>query len=209
MTRPRLLLPATALLALPIPAAAAAMVRVQVHGGSAHNFATTLTIRQDGFPDLRYSARYSTRPLDGAPYLAVRCAWWKGSRGWEVQVLHHKLYLEDPQLPVERFEVTHGYSLVTLQRAGTVGGWEWRVGAGAVVAHPESTIRRMTVVTGYGLTGPSAIAGVGRLWSLGKHVIVSGETQLSAARARVHVAAGTADVPNVALHGLIGVGFSF
>lgn len=194
---------------LALPAVAAASGRVEILGGSAYNFETTLTIRQDGFPELRHPGRYSTKPLTGAPYIAGRLGWWKGSSGWEAQIIHHKLYLEDPEPPVERLEISHGYSFVTLQRAGAVRGWEWRVGAGAVVVHPESTIRRMTHVTGYGLTGPCGLIGLGRRWSIGPHLVLSAEAQLSAARARVRVGGGTADAPNVALHGLVGVGYGF
>jgi hypothetical protein len=45
--------------------------------------------------------------------------------------VHHKLYLENPRPPVERFEVTHGYNLATAGVRAPAGGtrcasaWAW------------------------------------------------------------------------------------
>ena len=83
-----------------------------------------------------------------------------------------------------------------------------RVGAGVVVAHPESVVRDLSALdTGYHLTGPVFIAGLGREFSLSSRLFVAAEAQLAVARAHVPVARGDASIPTVGLHGRVGFGF--
>jgi hypothetical protein len=184
--------------------------------GSAHNFETALRIRQSGFPELRLEGRYETRPFSGSPYAAGRIGYWKGHGGWEVQLLHHKLYLDYATAEVERFEVTHGYNLLTFGYARLVRSWALRGGAGIVIAHPESSVRRRTIVgfgaprgLGQGVAGPTVELAVARRWTPGRRWLFSAEVKLTRSWAVVPVGDGEADVPNLALHGLLGFGLRF
>jgi hypothetical protein len=204
-------------LALASARRAAADWALELLTGSAHNFETPLRIRQSGFPELELDGRYDTRPFEGSPYLAARVGYWRGSHAAEVQLLHHKLYLSYATPEVPRFEVTHGYNLLTFGYARLVRGWVLRAGAGIVVAHPESTVRRRTIVgfgpprgLGQGVAGPTAELTVGRRWTPGRRRwLLSGEVKLTRSWAVVPVADGEADTPNLALHGLLGVGLRF
>jgi hypothetical protein len=54
--------------------------------GSAYNVPTPLTVRQNGYPDIRMTARYDTKPFGPfAPYYSWRLNVWNGDRAWEVQ----------------------------------------------------------------------------------------------------------------------------
>ena len=78
-----------------------------------------------------------------------------------------------------------------------------------MIAHPESEIRCMSSSPGYQVTGPAAFAGVGKRFPQGTRLFLSAEAQFFAARAHVSVSGREASASNVALHGLIGLGFRF
>jgi hypothetical protein len=206
--------------------AASADERLRVAGeigtGTAFSLPMTLTVRQSGFPVLEHHAHYATRPLDDAPYYAWRLGLWRHDRAWELQLTHHKLYLTNPPPEIEKFQVTHGYDMVTAGRAWRLPGVTVRAGAGVVIAHPESTVRGRNgpesggfspafigLLSGdaYFLTGPCARVSVGR--TFGGRVFLAPDLELTAARARVPIADGEATVPNVALHLRLAVGARF
>src|SRR5262245_27982994 len=86
---------------------------------------------------VRIRPRYSTRPFNGSPYYSARVGYADDGRGLELELIHHKLYLENPAPPIERLEISHGYNLPMINGVGPVGTWQFRVGVGLVVAHPE------------------------------------------------------------------------
>jgi hypothetical protein len=126
------------------------------------------------------------------------------------------VYLDNPPPEVQHFEVSHGYNLVYLNRALRRYGFIFRLGAGAVIARPESEIRNLTRPEDRGLfhaeyyfTGPSGQLAVERRFTLWRGLFASAEGKLTAARARMSVPGGQATAPNVALHGLLGLGYAF
>jgi hypothetical protein len=196
--------------ALALPPAAIAQWRLEAFTGTAHNFTTALTVRQQGFPDFQMDARYDTRPFTGSPYDSVRLAWWRGSSGWELQFLHHKLYLANPSDEVSHLEISHGYNMLTLNRAWERRGLLLRAGAGLVYTFPETTVRgRKRPVLGYDLSGFTVAAGLGGRWPRATRLSLAGELKLTLTWATVPVFEGEADVPNRALHFLVGLGYRF
>lgn len=180
--------------------------------GTAHNFTSPLTIRQAGFADFRMDARYETRPFSGSPYDSLRVGWWKGRSGWELQLLHHKLYLANPSTVVSDLEISHGYNLLTANRALELRGWTLRAGAGIVVTFPETTVRgrkRPAESMGYDLSGITAGVGAGRRWPQETRLALSAELRLTLSWARIPVFDGDADVPNRAFHALLGLAYRF
>ena len=206
---------ATASVVASTTAAQEASWSLEVFGGSAVSLPTRLRIEQAGERDLRLTARYVTRPWSGAPYYAYRIGRHTSSRGWELELVHHKLYLRDPPAEVQQFEVTHGYNLIFLSRVARQGRWTGRLGVGPVVGHPENEIRgrrldseRGGLGGGYYLSGIAGqIAGSHRI-PVGGGFTVMGEAKVTGAYARVPIAGGDASVPNVAAHWLVGVGYS-
>lgn len=188
---------------------------LEVFGGSALSLPMPLRIDQDGEASVRLTARYATRPWRDAPYYAYRVGRHSGSRGWELELVHHKLYLRDPPAEVQHFEVTHGYNLILLNRVAHRRRWTGRMGFGPVVGHPESEVRgrrldsdRGGLGGGYYLSGVAGqVAGSHRL-RLGGGFTLVGEAKVTGAYARVPIASGEATVPNVAAHWLVGVGYS-
>lgn len=187
--------------------------RLDVAGGTAWNAATPLVIRQEGEEPLHLVAQYSTRPFAEVPYYAVRIG--RGSEArWELELVHHKLHLDNLPPEVERFQVTHGYNLISLGRSWPAGPLELRFGAGPMLTHPESTVRGRRfdetagiLGTGWYIAGAGFQFGAGRCWRLGRSVRLVIEGKATAAWTEVPIAGGRADLPNAALHGLIGLGF--
>ena len=193
-----------------LPPAVDAQWRLEAFTGTAHNFATPLTVRQPGLPDFQMDARYDTRPFTGSPYDSARLGWWKGSSGWELQFLHHKLYLANPSTEVSHLEISHGYNMFTVNRALERHGLVLRGGAGLVVTFPETTVRgRKRPTLGYDLSGFTVAAGLGGRWPRASRLSLSAELKLTLSWVTVPVFEGEADVPNRALHFLAGLGYRF
>jgi hypothetical protein len=200
------------LTAAPMPAQA--QWAVEGFLGSARSARSTLTIRQSGFPTLQFAASYDTRPWAQAPYYGVRVSrWWPSGWGVFGDNLHHKLYLSNNPPEVQRFEVTWGYNFIALGAARRSGDWSALAAAGPVLANPTSTVRGRTkphsggiLGTGYYVDGAHVQAGINRRLHVTPWGFLTADLRVSAAWARVAVVDGTADVPNYAVHFLVGVG---
>lgn len=179
-------------------------------GGAAVNASTTLTIDQTGQPPLEFEADWETRPLDQPFYWAVRARWRRADDGFELQLLHHKLYLENPQPEVQHFEVTHGFNSLTAHYVKAFGWWDARLGAGVVIPHPETIVRGTHhEASDYVLGGPVVMAGAGVEHIVADHLLLAGEMQFVAGWAEVTVADGRADVTGIGFHFLLGAGYLF
>jgi hypothetical protein len=206
---------AAALLSLALlllaPAPAAAQATFEFFMGTAFSAPTPLTITQEGFPDIRLTADYETRPLHPRQYYAWRVAWWREDSGWLLEHLHHKVYLKNVTEEVSAFEISHGYNLVTLNRGWRRGGYLWMAGGGLVVTYPHSDIRGRIYSqdSPYRLSGATVQGAAGRRFALTPSFFVGGEAKLTASWARVPVVDGHARAPNVAFHLLAGGGWEF
>jgi hypothetical protein len=215
---------AIVLLALCAPEARAQDKRelaIEAATGTALSLPLPLTIEQNGFAPLSTTAHYATRPFEGAPYYAWRIGLWHHASAWELQLVHSKVYLENPPPEVERFQVTHGYDMLTVGKAWQRGSLVVRAGGGIVFAHPESTIRGQTwpetgglslgfiglLNGGYFFTGPTGRVSISRRF--GHRFFVAPELELTASRARVPIVDGEASVPNIALHPRVAIGVRF
>ena len=191
-------------------------VAVELFGGAAWSLRTPLTVRQPATPPATLRARYTTRPLADAPYYAYRVSYGTAARAVEAELLHHKLYLENPRPPVERLEVTHGYNLVTANVRAPWRRYTVRTGLGVVVAHAEGRVagqpvgaRRTRLGGGYHVAGPTAQLAAGRRYLFGRGALAAfaaPELKLTASLARVPAGAGSVRIPNVAAHALVGLG---
>lgn len=182
----------------------------QVYVGDAVNLETSLEIRQEGSPPIELDAEYEGRGFETPLYYSLRA----GRSGWELELVHQKLFLENRPPEVQRFDISHGFNLVTVNRAWERPRFVWRIGAGAVIAHPENEVRGReldpadtNLSGGYHLAGPVIQAGIEKRFEVGRRWLLGVEAKASAARAEVPVAGGEAEVPNAALHLLAGFGF--
>ena len=185
--------------------------------GTAWNLPLPLRIQQRGEPELRLRARYSTRPWKGAPYYAYRLGRASDSGASEVELIHHKLYLDNPPAAIQHFEISHGYNLLNANRAAiSEHGTVLRFGIGLVIAHPEGEIRgravgpvRSFLGGGYHISGITTQLSVGHRLALSDQVFAAPEAKMTASYARIRLADGWAAVPNVAVHALAGLGYAW
>jgi hypothetical protein len=188
---------------------------VQLFGGAAYNFRLPLVIRQDGADNIRLNAEYDTKAFETPMYYSARLGWWQDNRSWELELIHHKLTLENKPPEVEHFSITHGFNLLTVNRAWKTPRFIWRLGVGVVITHPESTIRGKTfeqnggIADGYYLSGPTTQIAVEKRFYLYKNLFVSIEAKYTLSWVHVPIKDGSADVWNSAVHGLFGLGFDF
>jgi hypothetical protein len=199
----------------PVTPAPARSWSFELFAGSSWSAPTPLTIWQAGQPDIVTMAHYSTKPWTGSPYYALRIARWNGKKAWAFDFTHHKLYLDDPPADVQHFEITHGYNLVHISRVWDVNSWLLSVGPGLVFTHPENTVRNQdlypesggTLGGGYYLDGVSLMGAAGRQVKLYGPVFATGLGKVTLSNATVRVMDGGAEVPNVAFHLNLGLGF--
>lgn len=210
--RARLLASAAVLAAA--QAAAGAEWGVQLLFGGPLNLRTPLTVRQRGEPELDVRARWKTRPFERPIYYGVGAFRRDGGREWTLELLHHKLHLRNPPTEVQRFSISHGYNLVLASYGVELAHGIWtRVGGGAVIAHPESTVRgraldetRGLFGLGYHLAGPALSAGVEGRMPLGtERLRLALGGRVTGGYAVVPVDGGRAHVPNVAFHATAGI----
>jgi hypothetical protein len=191
--------------------------RVEIGAGTAWSFGSNLTIEQAGHPEMKLSAEWATRAFDAPIYYAWRVASADAKGAWVLRCVHHKVYLENTTPEVGDFAVSHGYNLLTLERATRLSGFELSAGIGVVIAHPESTVRGRTLDAssggplggGYYVTGPTMALAASRPLPLGTRLALVPELRATLSRARVPVAGGEASVPNAALHVLVGLELRF
>jgi hypothetical protein len=110
--------------------------RVELAVGAARSFDSTLRVEQEGFPEIVISADWATQAFEAPIYYAWRVARADAKGAWALRFVHHKVHLENTRPEVERFAVSHGYNLLTLERATRLSGFEIAAGLGLVIAPP-------------------------------------------------------------------------
>lgn len=200
------------LLALAPAAAPAASWSFEAALGSAWHADTRLEIAQAGEAPLALAADWATRPFQDSPYYALRLARWQGNRAWELSLIHDKMYLRNPPRGVAALSISHGFNLLTLNRAGRRDALTWRFGAGIVVTHVEGRVRGVDYDGPYDLAGVVALAGVSRRFYLAGPWFLNAELAATLARAEAEahgVPALALEVRHAAVHALIGLGRDF
>lgn len=188
----------------PLPVAAQSGWRVAWGLTVPYNLPMPLRIDQGGESELDITARYAAKPFDRPITWEFRLGRWRQGEAWELDLVHHKIYLDNGPPEVEKFSLSHGFNLLTLQRAWRRERVEWRVGTGLVLAHPESTVRgRMLAETGgplgggYYVAGPTASIAAARPIAVTHGACLVLESKLAISYASVPVAGGRAHVYNV------------
>lgn len=186
----------------------------ELNGGEVYNIPMPLTIRQNGYPELKLTARYFTEPLTLPVYWDMRLGRWKNNKSWEFEVIHHKLYLENTTPEVQKFNISHGFNMLMVNRGFDNRIVRYRVGAGIVLTHPESKIRGKEFGNtiddwdmGYYISGPVVNLSISKPIRLSDRLFVNAEAKTTFAYGSVQVAEGHADVFNLAFHLLLGIGY--
>lgn len=203
----------TAILAFPSLAKAEEFWTASLGTGDAYSFHSKLHIEQDGEDDIDMTAHYKTHALDTlAWYYDIKVGKWKDDKAWEIESLHHKLYLDNKPDEVQQFDISHGYNINTINRAWLVNGFIYRVGLGIVVTHPETEVRGKKYNdeggwNGFHLSGVTSQIGMEKRFYTEGHLFYSIEGKFTASYARIPIADGHADVPNYAIHGILSIGY--
>ncbi|MCW8825635.1 MAG: hypothetical protein OQK78_04345, partial [Gammaproteobacteria bacterium] len=164
-------------------------------------------------------AKYETKAWSTlAPYTDLRYARWNDDRqtAWEAEIHHHKLFLQNKPADVQEFAISHGYNLMTINHL-----WKWndyilRAGAGFVMTHPETRIygnkydAESGGFMGFYVKGWTTQVAIEKRFPIQsgwlKGMSIYTEAKLTTSRTTIPIAdGGTADVPNTALHGLVGL----
>ena len=188
---------------------------IQLATGSAFNFPSQLTIKQDGEQDIDLTAEYDTRAWSStAPYYSLRIGKWSDNQAWELESLHHKLYLRNKPAEVQRFAISHGYNLNMLNYAISKHGFIYRIGGGFVLTHPETQVRGKRYedeggINGFYISGAGGQASIEKRYRITDRVSFALELKITAAYAQIPINDGSANVPNYAAHGLMGIGYDF
>lgn len=188
----------------------------ELHGGEVYNVPMPLIISQDGYPDLKLTARYNTEPFTLPVYWNMRLGRWQNDKMWEVEIIHHKLYLENTTPEIQKFNISHGFNLIMLNRGFDKKLFRYRFGAGMVLTHPESNIRGKAFGDsnddkdlGYYLSGLALDLAIGKAFRINNTFYFDVESKATCAYTRVKVANGHADVYHLAIHLIFGVGIDF
>lgn len=185
----------------------------ELMGAGVYNVPLPLTIRQHGQPELRITARFRSEPFVLPVYYNARLSRWQDERSWELEFIHHKLYLDNTTAEIQKFNISHGFNLLFVNRGFNRQQFRYRVGAGVGIAHPESKVRDLTFGSstddhdlGYYLSGPALQGSVNRRFYLGERFFVNAEAKTTFSYASVKVAQGKADVYSWVFHLLLGIG---
>ena len=190
----------------------------EIHGGLPYNIPSPLMVKQNGQADLRFNARYRSEPFKSPGYYLLRAGRWEGGKAWEVEFIHHKLFLDNHPPEIQEFSISHGYNILTVNRSlkKTLFGnidYLLRLGAGVVIAHPETTVRNLQIDQGKGLlgagyyiTGPVLNISAGKRFYFADRLFINTELKFNPSVSWVPIAQGQAIVWNFPVAIALGMG---
>jgi len=188
----------------------------ELHGGQVYNLPMPLIIRQQGYPDIHLRAQYSTEAFTLPVYWDWRFSRWKNGKSWEFEAIHHKLYLDNTSSEVQKFNISHGFNMIIVNRGFEKKSFRYHTGVGFVLAHPESKIRGKEfgdtgddLDMGYFISGPVLNMAVGRPFYLGTRFYINAEAKSTLAYSYIKIADGNSDVYSITFHLILGLGVDF
>ncbi len=207
-------------IALATPASAEKKWSFELGTGGAYNFDTNLVIDPgNGEKREDFTAQYDNRPFEDAPYYMIRVGMWGGDgNAWELELIHHKLYLTNPPDSIQNMQMTHGYNLITINRAWMMeGDYIFRLGAGVVMPHLEGMTQSGQELMGehflgmdFSLGGPTVQATIAKRFYITKTIFANLEGKFTASYAKIELEdGGEVTAPNIAAHAILSFGFDY
>lgn len=198
-------------------------------GGTALNLPSDIKIYQTGYETIHIKkAKFYSEPFTLPPYWDWRISHTRGKNSFELEAIHHKLYLRNMPSEIKRFSISHGFNMFFINYAKAdewtaqindkvyKGDIIFRFGIGAVFAHPETEIRGFAfedkgefLNTDYYLSGPAINLGIGKRWYILKRLFLNTEIKATSAYVRIPVALGSAKVFTTSFQFIAGLGFDF
>jgi len=148
-------------------------------------------------------------------YYSVKIGTAKSGKGWELEMIHLKLYLENNHPEVQQFHISHGFNMLQVNRTWEFDKFKLRTGTGMVIAHPENIVRGMKLEgggilnSGYSIAGPCVQVSAGKDIPLRGNLYISIEAKTLAAITKIRIYGGHALVSHAGLHALLGLGYRF
>jgi len=200
------------LLAISMPVEAQTFWCFELQLGYAMSMPTSLIIKQKGYNDIKINnAEYKTESLNDPLYWSWRIARWRKNKSIEFEAIHHKFFLQNLPIEVQRFSVSHVYNMIFLNKGFNVNKTIWRLGLGTTIVHGESTIRNKSYSegTGFDIKG-HRLRGVGINLAISKQLKINRliswniESKINAAYAHIPIVNGYAIMPMMALQIITG-----
>jgi hypothetical protein len=194
------------LLILCLPGIAQKKLSVEFGSGLPYNISMPLSIRQSGYTEIKLTAAYNSEPFKIPIYWIWRIGFWSDNSGWELEAIHHKIFLDNKPDEVEYFSISHGINYITINRCWDTENYILRTGAGIVLDHPESKIRGKQLKEnggilkwGYYISGPAINLTVAKRFYVLESLYLDIEAKLNASYSNVPINGGNADVYNIVL----------
>jgi hypothetical protein len=189
---------------------------LQTSSGDAYCLPASLTIKQSGYKNIGFQAEYHTYSLRMPFYYSLKVARWNQKSGWEVELIHLKLFLKNKPATVEKFDISHGYNFLIINRGWMFPYLIFHAGVGIVIGHPENIIRgnslsenKGILKSGYYIVGPALQLDGEQRIKLNQNFFFSLEMKITAAFSRIPLSGGHANLQHLAVHGLVGLGYQF
>src|SRR4051812_27269479 len=88
---------------------------IEFQTGVVFNCKLPLIIKQDGYEDIYIPhAEYKTKPLSFPIYFDIRVSKWWNHKSLSIEMIHHKLYLQNCPPEIQSFSISHGYNMLFL-----------------------------------------------------------------------------------------------
>ncbi len=198
-----------------------------IQSGGAQNFNMPLKFEQGAYQE-KLTAKYSTRPFGpgAAPYYDIRYRramdssfWGLNDMWWGIELLHHKVWLNNLPAAVSEFRMTFGYNLIPFSVGASLLPWlNFYFGVGPVVVHPVNTVNGLTLPnepitwpTGkrYSLVGAGMHTGVEARQFLWRNIFANADLRFMLTKAIVPIVGGRARVLQASMHGHLGLGVAW
>ena len=191
---------------------------VEAHGGIPFNISLPLTIHQNGYEDLKFTAHFNSEPFTPPIFWVYRFSKWKNDKAWEFEMMHQKLYLKNPPKEIQYFSITHGYNQLMFNRAVKFSLFNktefiYRIGAGFVLAHAENMVRGKELDQnqsfrnkGYYIGGPVINLALAKQFKISSRFYFNTEIKNNTSFAKIPVVDGHAFVWHSAFELIGGLG---
>jgi hypothetical protein len=205
-----------------LPSAQAAEGRhaVELYLGHSINKDYDLTIKLDDGRRISLKSEYDTKPFSFPPFYALRYGYWQNNTAWEIEHIHHKIYLEDlaEEPLVQKFQITDGYNLFSINRAWDIDDTIYRLGLGTVVSHPDAVVDGIKTYVdggeglpkiwadGYHWSGYNVLAGIQKRFFRSDNSYFTVEAKAIHSWTKVPLENGSVEVPNTSLQLMFGYG---
>ena len=200
---------------------------IDIQTGGAQNFSMPLKFEQGAYQK-QMRGEYSTRPFGpgAAPYYNIRYKrvmsegiWGLDNTWWSIELLHHKVWLDNLPPEVTEFRMTFGYNLIPFTLGTRLNSWlSVYSGLGLIVVHAVNTVNGLTLPnepvtwpTGkrYSLVGAGIQVGAEARYNLWKNIFTTADLRFMYSRANVPIVGGRARVQQASLHAQAGLGVAW